>query len=286
MSYFDENTASKYVEKMLSFVSDKQILNLEPHEIQAGSISQQSGTAKSYCAEKIDDLEKAVNAKAKRAEANDLTFEERLCIAKDYKRLNEADVEDLIRADCDVIRLRGEKSQSSDEITRIARVLDVPAIWLQYGGEVHLPANSHIGVRVGKESFIYRESLYSKTIEFYSNLSENCDPDCAQALVEQQLENDQELSKISRRAGGQWKMVRGALIFVAWVKSEGLHPTCGAWSDEVEAMIAEELSTKTTVYSAWLSLKARCEAIGIFKGKYPSNVELHKLIEKEKPCLH
>ena len=185
-----------------------------------------------------------------------------------------------------MIRLRGEKSQSSDEITRIARVLDVPASWLQYGGEVNLPANSHIGVRVGKESFIYRESLYSKTIELYSNASENCEPGCVQALVEQQLENDQELSKISRRAGGRWKMVRGALIFVAWVKSEGLHPTCGTWSDEVEAMIADELSTKTTVYSAWVSLKERCEAIGLSKGKYPSHVELHKRREKEKPCLH
>lgn len=286
MSYFDENTASKYVEKLLSFVSDKQIPNLESHENQAESIEKQSGTTKSYCAEEIEDLEKVVNEKAKRAEANDSTFEERLCIAKDYKRLNDADVEDLIKVDCDVIRLRGEISHSSDEITRIARVLDVPAIWLQYGGEVHLPANSHIGVRVGKESFMYRESLYSKTIELYSNASENCDPDCVQALVEQQLENDQELSKISRRAGGQWRVVRGALIFVAWVKSEELHPTCETWSDEVEAMIAEELSTKTTVYSAWLSLKARCEAMGLSKGKYPSNVELHKRREKENPCLH
>lgn len=161
-------------------------------------------------------------------------------------------------------------------------MLDVPEIWLESGGEMHLPANSHIGVRVGRESLMYRESRYAKTIELIPGIPRNSDLDYAQAFIENQLRTNQSLSKIARRAGGSWQVMSGTLVFAPWISiEEPHHLACKFWPHEVEAMIAEELTTNTTVYGAWSSLKARCEALGISKDQFPNIISLHKRLERK-----
>ena len=283
MSQFDEYSADKYAEKLRSFINNKQEFPIGYTGLKDENNEKQSGVVAKNSAETIANLEKLANEKAKQAEANDSTLNERLQIAKDYKSFSDADIAGLMGVSHDVVRLWEEDVQVPSDITTLARVLDVPAIWLECGGEMHLPANSHIGVRVGRESLMYRESLYAKTIELIPGIPRNSGLDYAQAFIEYQLTTNQSLSKIARRAGGRWQVMSGTLIFAPWVLIEQPHHvTCKLWPDEVETMIAEELATKTTVYGAWSSLKARCEALGISKDQFPSIISLHKRLERKR----
>lgn len=284
MSQFDEYSADKYAEKLRSFINNKQEFPIEYTGLKDENNEEQSGVVAKNSAETVANLEKLANEKAKRAEANDSTLNERLQIAKDYKSFSDADIARLMGVSHDVVvRLWEEDVQVLGDITTLARVLDVPAIWLECGGQMHLPANSHIGVRVGQECFMYREFMYAKTIELVSSLPENSELDYAQAFIENQLRTNQSLSKIARRAGGRWQVMSGTLVFAPWISiEEPHHLACKLWPDEVEAMIAEELTTKTTVYGAWSSLKARCEAMGISKDQFPNIISLHKRLERKR----
>lgn len=282
MSQFDNYSAAKYVEGLRVFLKKKRQGFLVENGIFPESHTGKPGRAARYVDEAVEKLENEVNLKAEKSESVATTLGERIRIAKDYKKFSDADVAKYMGVSRELVRLWSENTHVPGDIQKLAQVLDVPTVWLEFGGEMHLPANSHIGVRVGQENFMYRETLYAKTIELIPSIPEDAGLDYVQAFIEYQVNTDPASSKFARRAGGRWQVMNGTLVFAPWVPIEAHQLTRRIWSHEVEAMIAEELSTKPSVYGAWASLRARCLAMGLTEDQFPRKISLHKRVEKER----
>jgi hypothetical protein len=158
-------------------------------------------------------------------------------------------------------------------------MLDVPLLWLEYGEISSLPANSHLGVRVGKEGLMYREMIREMTKEFLLENSDMIPWQHVQTIIEFKVMTETDFASAARRAGGRWQVVGDNLYFAPWIPLPDRGLTRRYWSDEVEAMIEEELTLKPSVYAAWHSLKLRCEEKNL---AYPKMISLHKRIESRK----
>lgn len=275
MSQFDQHSGTAYKDKLCLFIANAA-------ELLGDGICQKQSRQVEQFSESIEVLEKLVNAKAERAEASDSTMGERLQIAMAYKRLSNADIALSMAVSTHLVELWNNDAQRPSDLETLAHVLDVPRAWLELGSELNLPANSHIGVRVGAEVFACRESLYVKTLELVAKMPETFGVDAAQSLIEEELKTNQSFATTSRRAGGAWQVSSGTLIFVPWIRFERPHRFNDNYlSDEVEAIVNEELNTKATVYSAWCSIKSRCKAMHLAHEKFPSLISLHKRMEKK-----
>ena len=282
MSQFDCYTKAEYVEKMRLFLRKKKQGFLLENNLVPADYTPRKGRLPSYEEAPIAELELEVNLKAEKAEADGLKLGERLRIARDYQNISDAELGKQMGVSRELARLWGESVHKPACIAELAEFLKVPLAWLEYGGKAHLPANSHIGVRVGAESLACKEQLYAKTVELLSEIPEDADVEFAQAYIEWAIHNKDDLKNIARRAGGRWQAVGGTLLFAPWVPIAEHGLSRRYWTDEVEAMIQEELATKPTVYGAWESLKQRCEAMGLTPDEFPRRISLHKRVEKER----
>lgn len=282
MSQFDKYTRAEYVEALRVFMRMKKQGFLQEAGLAPVSDEPRKGRMPRYADEPVAALEQRVNEKAARCEASDTTQGERLRLARDYKALSDSDIAREFGVSRELVRQWGEGLTNMPNVAQVAAFLDVPEAWLAEGGAQHLPANSHLGVRVGAEALQWREQLYTLTTMVLSEIPEDADLEYAQAYIEWAVFNKEEFKHVARRAGGRWQAVGGTLLFAPWVPIPEHGLTRRFWSDEVEAIIQEELATRPSVYGAWEAMRKRCEAMGLTPDQYPKRISLHKRIEKER----
>lgn len=282
MSQFDKYSEADYVEALRSFLKIKKTGFLKDNGLLPEGHTGQQGRTGAYQDAAIEHLENEVNIKAQRAEAVDTSMGERLKIARDYKGWGDSDVGRALGVSRETVRLWSENIHPVPDIPTVSQLLDVPVNWLESGSDMHLPADSHIGVRVGNERALHRENLYARTLEIIPEIPETADLEYAQAYIENKVKTDKDLSRLARRAGGRWQIYKGTLVFAPWLPIEEYKMSRKLWSPEVEAIIVEELASKPTVYGAWKSLEARCKAMGLSEKKFPQKISLYKRVENER----
>lgn len=282
MSQFDRYTVTEYVESLRSFLDISKRSFLRDYGFVEEADEPRKGRLPKYKDEPIKALEALANAKAARAESSETTLGERFRIARDYLGLNDAQIARDLGVSRELVRRWGADIHRPAVMEQIADLLNVPLAWLASGGEENLPANSHIGVRVGEEALLWREQLYGLTQAVVAGLPDGSDESYAQAFIEWSVYNKFELAQAARRAGGRWQIVNNTLLFSPWVPIPEHGLSKRFWSDVVESIIQEELEAKPSVYGAWEAMRARCEALGLSEGEYPKRISLHKRIEKER----
>lgn len=282
MSQFDRYTVTEYVESLRSFLDISKRTFLRDYGFVEEADEPRKGRLPKYKDEPIKALEALANAKAARAESTETTLGERFRIARDYMGFNDAQIARELGVSRELVRRWGADIHRPAVMDQIAELLNVPRAWLESGGENNLPANSHVGVRVGEEALDAREQLYGLTQAVVADLRDDADESYAQAFIEWSVYNKFELAQAARRAGGRWQIVSNTLLFSPWVPIPEHGLSKRFWSDEVEAIIQEELSTKPSVYGAWEGMRARCEALGLAEDAYPKRISLHKRVEKER----
>jgi hypothetical protein len=110
-----------------------------------------------------------------------------------------------------------------NNLTILAGILEVPLAWLNCGGAANLPANSHIGVRLGDEAKYCREKLYGLTTQLMLNLNEDMTESQMQSHLDHVVMSRPGLAIVARRAGG-------ALAIAAWstaICTVDLYPRAG-----------------------------------------------------------
>lgn len=282
MSQFDRYTVTEYVESLRSFLGISKRSFLRDHGFVEDADEPRKGRLPKYKDEPIKALEALANEKAVRAEASDTTLGERFRIARDYMGLNDAKIARDLGVSRELVRRWGADIHRPAVMDQIAELLNVPRAWLESGGEENLPANSHVGVRVGEEALLWREQLYGLTQAVVADLPDGADEGYAQAFIEWSVFNKFELAQAARRAGGRWQIVDSSLLFSPWVPIPEHGLSKRFWSDEVESIIQEELMEKRSVYGAWEAMRARCVAKGLSEDAYPKRISLHKRVEKER----
>lgn len=274
MSQFDCYTNTQYVQVLRRFLKLPKANFLRTTGLTDIPAAGRKGRLPRYSDAAVQALEDCVNAKARRAEKSSSTnVGERYVIARDYLGASNSEVARLIGVSRELTRLWSAGMHRPSDLVALANTLDVPVTWLEFGGEESLPADSHIGVRVGFEALHYREQLYGMTTAILADIPYDAGEGQIQELIEQSVMNSPVIAKLARRAGGRWQLVGGTLLFSPWVPIQEHGLARRYWSDEVEAMIEEELSRKSSVYGAWHALKFRCEERGL---KYPKLVSLRK----------
>jgi DNA-binding transcriptional regulator YiaG len=282
MSQFDRYTVTEYVEEMRTVLGISKRTFLRDYGFVEDADEPRKGRLPKYKEGPIKALEDLVNAKAARAESADTTVGERYQIARDYLGMSDAEVSREMAVSRELVRRWGANIHRPTKMKELAELLNVPQAWLEEGGEQNLPANTHIGVRVGDEAKLWREQLFGMTQVLISELPDEMDESAAQAYIEMAVFHRFELAQAARRAGGRWQIVNNTLLFAPWVPIPEHGLSKRFWSDEVETIIQEELATKPTVYGAWESMRQRCEAKGLTPDQYPKRISLHKRIEKER----
>lgn len=278
MSQFDRYTETEYVQNLRCFLKLPKTGFVRAVGLTTLPAFGRKGRLPRYSSTAVQNLEESVNSKARRAETTSASeFSERFCIARDYLQASNAEVARLVGVSRELTRMWSNGTLRPKDLTTLAHSLDVPALWLEFGGEEHLPADSHVGVRVGFEAMEYREQLYGMTTAILADAPDEADESQIQAYIEQSVRTVPEMSHSARRAGGRWQVVGGLLQFAPWVPINVHGLSRRFWCDEVEAMIEEELSSKPSVYSAWSALKLRCDERGL---KYPKLISLHKRMAK------
>jgi hypothetical protein len=277
MSQFDERSQTQYIGKIRVF------LNMKCADFRAIIDAASKGNRIERHARPsvavIETLESRVNAKAARCEASDTSFAERYCIARDYRGLSDAAVAKDLGLSREACRKWKIGRNLPMNMAALAGFLNVPLDWLVAGGETCLPANSHLGVRLGQEALKYRETLYGATLSLLTELDDGASVQETQVFIDHAVMSRQALSELARRAGGRWQLVQGQFEFAPWVCLVDVEPdlTRRLWTDEVEAMISEELASKPTVYAAWQSLARRCSEMGT---EFPQKISLYKRLER------
>lgn len=280
MSMFDAYEISGYVENLARFLRLKRSKrNRTLFESVQPLAANRRGRLPKLPANVIADLEKRVNAKATRADAPDTTLGERISLARDYVGLSDASIARQMGVSRELVRRWRNNVHQPRDLARLAEVLNVPSVWLEMGGGDKLPANSHIGVLVGEPAMFERERLYGMTLSLLGELPDDASQSEMQALIEHAVMTRPSLAEVARHAGGRWQAASGALVFVPWVHVGERGLSRRYWSDEVEAMIQEELSAKPSVYGAWHALKSRCEQKGV---AYPRLISLQKRVAKQR----
>jgi len=201
MSQFDRYTVTEYVESMRSFLDISKRNFLRDHGFVEDADAQRKGRLPKYRDEPIHALEALVNQKAARAEANDTTVGERFRIARDYMSFNDAQVAREMGVSRELVRRWGADIHRPTVMEALANLLNVPQAWLADGWEENLPANSHVGVRVGEEALTWREQLYGLTQAVVADMPDGADESYAQAYIEWAVFNKFELAQAARRAG-------------------------------------------------------------------------------------
>lgn len=281
MSQFDRYTKTEYVEALRAFMGYPKRTFLRDHGFIPKVRLPRSGRLPRYEDAPVRALEEKVNARAAAIESA-TTFEERYLGARAYKGVSDLAVAQAVGMSRELVRRWSVGVHRCTRIAEVAEFLDVPADWLEFGGQEKLPADSHIGVRVGEASRDWRERLFGAAQSIVAELPEGSTEDYARAFIEWKIFNDPELARISRWAGGRWQLVDGMLLFSPWVPLPERESMRRLWSDEVELIIAEELASKPSVYGAWKAMRDRCLAMGLSENDFPKKISLHKRIEKER----
>ncbi|MDK9725447.1 MAG: hypothetical protein OEL88_11215 [Sterolibacteriaceae bacterium MAG5] len=276
MSKFDSHYQSKYVDRIRQFLTLPKKNFLRNSGLVVNPEEPRVGKLPAYPVAAVTALERAANRKAARCEANDTILPERLALARDYALLQNADLARLLGVSRELVRQWhvGKTTPTNAMIDQLAACLQAPGDWLRFGGEGHLPANSHLGLRFGNESRHWRERLHGATVARLTDLPEAVSAAQINALIEGLVFVDREMSCMARRAGGRWYYDEG-LVFAPWAPLPARGLVHRHWPDQTEAIIREELAAKPSVYGAWHAVRERCEAAGL---AYPKMISLQKRV--------
>lgn len=296
MSLFDRYTSAEYVDAMRVFLNEPR----RDFMTRAGFTENREkakGRLPKYDEGPLRALEDQVNAKAARCEADDTDFGERLMLARDYAGMTDSQIASALGVSREIVRRWIANIHGTNKIPELAQLLGVPAEWLEKGGEEILPANSHLGLRVGGvyfedesrkvvthvgENAQNRERLYALTQSVLTELPDEATESYTQAFIEWAVFNRFELAQAARRCGGRWQIVANRLLFSPWTPIQERGLTRRKWSDEVEAIIQEEMAAKESVFGAWAAIDERCKKLGLSEDQYPKRITLHKRVEMER----
>lgn len=283
MSLFDRYSSADYVDSMRVFLGESKYRFMQDAGFTEDRRAETGlGRLPKYDVEKLRAVEDRVNAKAARCEASDTTFGERLEISRDYAGYTDTIIAKSMGVSRELVRRWNKNINNTTQADQLAEFLSVPEEWLRHGGEAYLPANTHLGVRVGELSRELREQLYGMTLTVLSEIPDEATESYMQAFIEWAIFNRPEMSRVARQAGGRWQIVGSSLLFSPWQPIEARGLVRQYWSEEVEEMIQEELANQPTVTEAHAALVVRCEAKGLSKDQYPKLITLHKRVEKER----
>lgn len=280
MSRFDSYTQKEYLEKLRIFLGYSRA-----GFVQARGLipSGRKGRVGQYDAKAMAELEAEVNQKAARCEAADTTPGERLGLLRDYYGYTDASLGRALGISREYIRrlVLNTPPPRSKDLEALATLTGESLVWLERGGEENLPAYSVLGLRVGEEAKAYREQLFGATVQLYAEMPDATSVSAAQAFIEQAIMGRPLLAKLARRAGGRWQAVglNGEMLFAPWEPLPEPGLTRRYWTDEVEAIISEELENHDSIYGAWHAMKKRCEARNL---DYPQLISLHKRLDRDR----
>lgn len=165
-------------------------------------------------------FEPAFNLKSARAEANDTTLGERIGLARDFAAMSNHTLALRFGVSSQQVKQWCGNTAQPASLQHLAEFLSVPLPWLADGGEALLPADSHLGRRVGQEKANAIEQLYGQTTLILASLpDEVSDHDATEAIVTQVF-NCLPMAKAARRAGGLWLWHQGELAFHAWYSTD------------------------------------------------------------------
>ena len=286
MSQFDHPLDTEYVDNMRQFLKEAKYQFL----LKFGFTTidrDKRGRLPKYSLDAVQRVEKAFNEKAKIAEQSQ-SIGQRIGLALSYFQENKEDSARRLGVTTEALRrwLEELSKPAQADKEKMAQALNVPQAWLETGDASCLPANSALGVRVGQEALDCRQILRSMTMNIINDLyKEKVDYSYAQALIEWTVFNTPEIAQIARKAGGRWQICtpkyinEGKFVFAPWVPLPESDLKRRFWSDEVEAVIDEELriGKNHSVYEAYQNMEKK------FMGtqtSFPQRISLYKRIEK------
>ena len=279
MSMFDAYTTTKAVEIKRQFLRLPKKDFLYKFDLVSSSSQGRPGRPIRYSEKAIWALDSQVNAKAIRAETA-TSLAERLQLARDYQLTTDAEIGRAMSVSRELVRQWRSGRVYPRNTACLAGFLKVPESWLIDGGDENLPADSHVGVRVGDEAMLERAVLRDLTETVLQKMSIGAEVKDIQAFLEQRVRSDAILARLARRAGGRWQYFPTArhgdtLCFAPWLPIHEHGLSKRLWSDDVEALISEKMDSGKSIYAIWQELKAECEANG---WDYPQKISLYKRV--------
>lgn len=218
MSMFDSRSQAQYAASLLKFLRVSQECDLKETGVSKLDSGQESNNASSD----VRALERLANIKAARCEAADSTMGERIKLARDYVGLSNIQVSRRMGVSLEFVEqwVNGLHLPNNGGLMKLAEVLTAPVEWLQQGGEVNLPFDSHLGARFGDESMKFRETLFSMTLNVLEKVANSEDSERIADALNTALQTNIEMCNVARKAGGRWGVKDGQLLFVPWVLLE------------------------------------------------------------------
>lgn len=276
MSQFDAYTQAAYIQGLRRFLGKQHPAVLHFNSLKPTG---RTGRLPKWEQEVVEQLERAVNQKAGRCEMFDSSLAERLVLACSYLELNYAQLARCLGVSRESVRLWCNGTAMPGNLEGLATALNVPSRWLELGGDEHLPADSHLGVRVGFDCMEAREQLYGLTLAVLADSDDDLDEACLMAHLEQVVAQRKLMATLARKAGGRWLPHQGTLAFAPWVPIAPHGLVRRYWSDEVETIIAEALASNGSTYAAWYVVQRRCETLGL---RYPKMITLQRRIATQR----
>lgn len=278
MSMFQAYETACHIEKLRKFLGIPRAGFVEQYGLREQAEKEQ-GRLPRIAPETLAELHGLVNAQAAVADAEDSTFAQRLSLAMAYINMTPT----TLGRNCGVSREAARRwcidATPTVSIELIAEAVQAPAKWLEVGGAGNLPADSHLGLRVGDLALQLREELYAATLPLIVELPDDATDVQMMANIEEAVNARPELARLARQSGGRWQVVGGHLLFAPWQPLPEKPPTRSPWPLETEAIIEEELARCHSIYAAHKAIQARCEAARL---PYPQRISLHKRIDRNR----
>lgn len=276
---FENDSKESYLKAMLRFLRTSRA-HFDREGGGSGD-SQARRARRAVTAELLRSVEADVNQKSSRVESLDTTFGERYRLARDYVGLIDAEVARRLDVSREIVR-QWSNDLARPRVTRLAELamlLEVPVSWLESGSLSQLAANSRLGVRVGADRTVWKETLYALTVRYLGDCCDEVSEEKCNESIGVAIDSMEEMKHAARKAGGRWLMAAGRLVFCAWRPLKYQGPKRRLWPAETELIIEAELSRNGSTYAAWQVIRERCTEAGL---PYPKRVTLHKRVQRKR----
>jgi transcriptional regulator with XRE-family HTH domain len=275
MSFFAAKNQAQHMGKIRAFLEEPKSGFISKFGLKADPAELRYGRLRVYPISAINAVYAIVNIKSGLTEKTDSSFGERLSLAQAYLGMGNAKLARHLMVSRELVRRwRLGSNRFLGDLCQLANLLQVSEKWLEFGGEEHLQANTHLGQRLGVEAKHFKELLYAETTSLISNLADYSSENELIVKIELAVFESPSLARLARRSGGRWQIQDGALHFSPWVSPPKKQIRIDkVWPIETEDVIRQELALKPSIYGAYSAIKNRCECLGVL---YPALITLHK----------